>query len=248
MLQLYGAIDREKVDSLAALVSDQKVFAQCLLRLLTNKFARNSTKEHDQSVNTGNLVSIWAQMLQVIVTKYPMLNSDVLGCVEVMLDLVSKSAESDDLAMQSAKLISVSACRHCYCTNLIYAIICFLDVGQAADAKKDLLEVLVGVLKSDQAVEDACHYFMAHVDSFDAVTVRHVMHSFLIDVKLAYWLHYSGIFVDLLSVPAINRAISNAHFRKDAISNLRLVLDSLPHDSVQEVPKLQDLVKLVQEL
>ncbi|RYH31375.1 hypothetical protein EON65_02800 [archaeon] len=98
------------MESLTTLVDEQKVFAQCLLRLLASKFARNNIKSLEQSVNTGSLVSIWAQMLQVIVKKYPVLNSDVLGCVEAMLDAVSKSAESDDLAMQSAKLINVREC------------------------------------------------------------------------------------------------------------------------------------------
>ncbi|RYH31376.1 hypothetical protein EON65_02805 [archaeon] len=108
--------------------------------------------------------------------------------------------------------------------------------------------MLIAILKSDHVVEDACHYFMTHVDNFDAVTVRHVMHSFLVDLKPVYWHHYAGIFVDLLSMPAINRAISNVHFRKDAISSLRLVLDSMSHDSLKDVSKAQELVKLVQEL
>ena len=96
------------MEILTNLVGEQRVFAQLLLRLLTNKFSRSTGKNQEQSVNTSSLVSIWAQLQRVIVSRHPLLNADVLSCVEIMLDTVSKSAESeDDLAMQSAKLIDV---------------------------------------------------------------------------------------------------------------------------------------------
>ena len=106
----------------------------------------------------------------------------------------------------------------------------------------------MAILKSDHAVEDACHYLITHADNFDAVTVRHIVHAFLVDLKPVYWQRYAEVFVDFLSLPVINRAISNVHFRKDALSNLRLVLDSMPSESLQEAAKAQELIKLVCEL
>eukprot|EP00981_Chlorochromonas_danica_P008536 scaffold2208_cov170-Ochromonas_danica.AAC.20 len=241
---VYGTIDRQKIQDLLQLVGSRRVFAQGFLRWLHFYYSveNHNGKAEDQSISDGTVISFWAQALKVIVEKFPLFGSDVAKCVEMLLGVLASAAESDDLAMQSARLFN------------------------NASAKKELLAVLIDVLHGGFVVEETCRYLMANVDSFDAVGTRQVFYQFLVDMKPALWLTHFAIFLELLSLPrgkeadqinpllgvySVMKAVTNVHFNKEGIENLRRLVaatDDSVHVPANAVRQWADLKKMLNDL